>query len=478
MVWLWIYWIILSVAVYFIPANSIKGTALTLIPAVSMFIYVYVSRDFLQGFCFGTILLIEMMNKGRTPVVFINSMLGQLTDSDNMFMLLTFFTCGATISALHKSGSAKSFGVWMAKKIKNKKLNLIATFIMTALMSVDDYINSLTVGTAMTPINDEAGIPREMTSYVIRSSNSAPGLFYPFGDWAYFIILQLVSLKLAKDLSHAVPLYMSFVPYLFYPMVVMLVSLLVIFGVIPKIGKMKDAYHRVETGGGVLSPNSKEDVDEEVEELLRQKDVNPINFAIPVLTLFAGMILTHFNGVQAGILTLVVTGLLYIPQGIFTLNEYVQVMMDGFKDMLDLSLLLVFGYMIGDSMSALGFSDFIVGVARHALIPQLLPVVVFLLFCCTEYLCTLNWTLYIIAMPILFKVCPAIGANLPLTIAALISAGLFGSNTCIFSDGGVVVSKGSRIDLYDHGFSSMPYMIIAGVASAVLYLGAGFVFHV
>lgn len=58
----------------------------------------------------------------------------------------------------------------------------------------------------------------------------------------------------------------------------------------------------------------------------------------------------------------------------------------------------------------------------------------------------------------------------------MISAGLFGSNTCPFSDGGIVVSKGFRIDLYDHGFSGMPYFIICAVISVVAYVVAGFIF--
>ncbi|MBQ0079136.1 MAG: anion permease, partial [Eubacterium sp.] len=151
-----------------------------------------------------------------------------------------------------------------------------------------------------------------------------------------------------------------------------------------------------------------------------------------------------------------------------------EVMITGFKDMLDLVILLVFGYMIGGVMEEMGFAQFITGVAGHVTIPALFPAIIFILFCCTEYLCTLNWTLFIIAMPILYQVAPAIGANLQLTIAAMISAGLFGSNTCPFSDGGIVVSKGFRMNLYDHGFSSMPYFIITAVLSAIAYVIAGF----
>lgn len=143
--------------------------------------------------------------------------------------------------------------------------------------------------------------------------------------------------------------------------------------------------------------------------------------------------------------------------------------------MIDLTILLVFGYMLGDVMAKMGFADFISGAASHIANPGLFPVIIFVLFCNTEYLCTLNWTLYVIALPIIYQIAPAIGANLTLSVAALISAGLFGSNTCPFSDGGIVVSKGCRMDLYDHSFSSMPYFILSAVISAAMYLAAGLI---
>lgn len=89
------------------------------------------------------------------------------------------------------SGAAKSFGKWVASKIKNEKVSLIVTWLLTLGLSIDDYIDPLTVGTAMTPITDAQRIPREMPAFISRSSSSAPGLFI---QWMTGHILSSCSL--------------------------------------------------------------------------------------------------------------------------------------------------------------------------------------------------------------------------------------------------------------------------------------------
>ncbi|HML38594.1 MAG TPA: Na+/H+ antiporter NhaC family protein [Bacillota bacterium] len=477
MIYLWIFLILTYAAALLIPQESIIATALTLIPTIVIFIYVIISRDFIQGFIFGSLLIYIMLDKIGGVMSWIDAIIGNLADEDNMFMIVIFMLIGGIIRSLQYSGAAKSFGEWATSKLKSKKSSLLVTFVLNVLMSVDDYINSLTIGTTMTPINDKNGIPREMSAYVLRASASAPSLMYPMGDWGYFVVLQLVSLGLCASVSEAASTYVTFIPYLFYPVITMIVCLLVIFGVIPKFGKMKDAYSRV-AEGGPISPNAaeEEEIAKEIAEELGDRKLHPAFFIIPVLFLIFGLVLTDFDGIKSSLITLTVIAVMYIGGGVFTLNDFFGHIVEGMKDMLDLTLLLIFGYVIGGGMEDMGFADFIVNVtANSGVSPALLPFIVFTLFCCTEFLCTLNWTLYIIALPIIFEVCNAVGANLPMTVAALLSAGMFGSNACFYSDGGIIVSKSAKIDLYTHAFSSYFYMIIAAVISAVMYLGAGLI---
>ena len=100
----------------------------------------------------------------------------------------------------------------------------------------------------------------------------------------------------------------------------------------------------------------------------------------------------------------------------------------------------------------------------------------FVFFSCSEYLFSLNYTLYQIAIPVMMVVLPGVGANVPLCLGAIISAGLFGANACVVSDLGVVSARACRVTIYDQYRTSQPYVLIAGAISAALYLAAGFIF--
>ena len=83
--------------------------------------------------------------------------------------------------------------------------------------------------------------------------------------------------------------------------------------------------------------------------------------------------------------------------------------------------------------------------------------------------------MYQIAIPVLMVVLTSLGANVELCLGALISAGLFGANACVVSDLGIISARSCRVQVYEQYRTSLPYVIIAGVVSAVLYLICGFV---
>ena len=100
---------------------------------------------------------------------------------------------------------------------------------------------------------------------------------------------------------------------------------------------------------------------------------------------------------------------------------------------------------------------------------------VFVVFACTEFLVSFNWSLYMMALPIIIPLAAATGANPYLTIAALICAGIWGSQGCLYSDGALVAAAATKTDAYEASTTSVQYTIIAAVISAVLFLGAGFI---
>ena len=100
---------------------------------------------------------------------------------------------------------------------------------------------------------------------------------------------------------------------------------------------------------------------------------------------------------------------------------------------------------------------------------------VFVAFAFTEYLVTFNWTLYLIALPSVIGLAQAVGCNVYLAIAALVCAGVWGSNASFSSDNGVVVASACKIDLYEQNISQLVYLAISVVLSAAAFLVAGII---
>jgi Na+/H+ antiporter NhaC len=82
--------------------------------------------------------------------------------------------------------------------------------------------------------------------------------------------------------------------------------------------------------------------------------------------------------------------------------------------------------------------------------------------------------MYIIALPIVIPLSQAIGGNTVLAVAAVLSAGVFGSHICFYSDATILSSSASGCNNFDHAMSQLPYGLVCAGISAVCFLIAGF----
>ncbi len=346
-------------------------------------------------------------------------------------------------------------------------------------MSVDDYLCAFVTGASLSPMNDQFGIPREATAFIIRSSAVHTSSIIPIGSWVIFGASLLETNNFAAS-GTGVGEYMKIVPYMFYCFVSLLFGFLFCMGWLPKIGLIKKAYERVSAGGPAL-PAGPVDIGEKNVELEEEiveprKGVNLISFIVPIVSMIGLCIYFDFN-MQYGLgLAIVVTGILFFIQRIFKIDRIFTMVIDGFNSMMAMTFLLVIGFTMTGMISELGFTEFVVSATSGVLNPHLLPVIIFILFCGTEYLVTFNWTLYMMVMPSVIALAAATGANPYLCLAAMFCAGLFGSNSSFASDAGLCTAAATGVDLYDHNLAGMPYQVGAFAISAVMYLVAGFIF--
>ena len=392
---------------------------------------------------------------------------------------MSFFLCGGLIIAMKRSGATKAFTEFVTNKFgQSEKMILTTSGIYAGIMSIDDYVSAFTAGAAFSPLIDKIKKPRLALAYVIRTLSICVSAMLPVGAWGYFIIFQIADAKNIANKAAATDLFMKSVPFMFYAIIACIVALLFAFGLLPKLGHMKKAYEMSDQGKqlGELTDGSEQEENDFDESDPKKQHISIWNLLIPMITIAIALIATGLNCFLAFGITLIVTAVLYILQGIMTISEYVQCVVDGFIDMVDMVIILMIGYTMQEVMYTMGMEGFVQNVCNMIPIISLIPFVLFVFFSFTEFLYSLNYTLYQIALPVMIVVLTRLGANVPLCIGAIISAGLFGANACVVSDLGIVSARASRVTIYDQYESSLPYVFISGAISALFYLIAGFIF--
>lgn len=479
MVKLWIFWIIFNVILLAVPRSMIEGSIWILVPLAGLFIYALVTKDVMQSLLMGTFSMYILWYKFKAVGGFFDDLLVSLADEENITMYMSFFLCGGVIVALKRSGSTRAFAEFITSKFgKNEKMILGASGIYAGLTSVDDYVSALTAGAAFSPLMDAVKRPRLALAYVIRTFSICISEMLPFGAWGYFVIFQIAAAKNVDGRGEATSIFIQTIPYMFYAIVACLIAFLFAVGIFPKIGTMKKAYQMADQGkqmGELLDGSEEEENDfDETDE--RKQHVSILNLLIPIATVIIALIATDLDCFLAFGIAAIVTGILYVIQGIFTIGEYVECIVDGFIDMMDMVMILMLGYAMQEVMYTMGMEDFVSSVLGAVPVVSLIPFLIFVFFSCSEFLYSLNYTLYQIAIPVLLVVLTSLGANVPLCLGALISAGLFGANACVVSDLGIISARSCRVEVYEQYRTSLPYVVIAGVVSALLYLVCGFVF--
>lgn len=479
MVRLWTFWIIFNIILFLIPHSISKESFWILVPMAGLFIYALVTKDVMQSLLMGTFSMYILWYKLGSITAFFNDCKVVLADEENIEMYMSFFLCGGLIIAMKRSGATKAFTEFVTNKFgQSEKMILTTSGIYAGIMSIDDYVSAFTAGAAFSPLIDKIKKPRLALAYVIRTLSICVSAMLPVGAWGYFIIFQIADAKNIANKAAATDLFMKSVPFMFYAIIACIVALLFAFGLLPKLGHMKKAYEMSDQGKqlGELTDGSEQEENDFDESDPKKQHISIWNLLIPMITIAIALIATGLNCFLAFGITLIVTSVLYILQGIMTISEYVQCVVDGFIDMVDMVIILMIGYTMQEVMYTMGMEGFVQNVCNMIPIISLIPFVLFVFFSFTEFLYSLNYTLYQIALPVMIVVLTRLGANVPLCIGAIISAGLFGANACVVSDLGIVSARASRVTIYDQYESSLPYVFISGAISALFYLIAGFIF--
>ncbi|UGU14351.1 sodium:solute symporter [Sinomicrobium kalidii] len=393
--------------------------------------------------------------------------------------------------------------VYFEKKQKGYSRVMVQLLAMLTgiLLFVETNISSLTVGTLYRPVFDQLKIPREKLAYIADSTSAPSSILIPFNAWGAFVM----GLLLTQGIEAPFSLMLSSIAYNFYPLITILIVFIVIVSR-KDIGPMAKAEQRTRETGMLMNENAKPMLSNKVTSFETKKGVKAraLNMIIPlgvmVVMMPVNLAYTGWDKVEdansfsehlfrsigqgsgssavlyavmAAILTAMI---LYRAQGIMKTKEMVDITLKGISELMPLALLMLLAFAIGDACNQLGTGEFVADFSRDWLSPEFLPAIIFLISAFIAFSTGTSWGTFAIMMAIAIPMAEIHQSELTLVVAATLGGGVFGDHCSPISDTSIISSMASASDHIDHVNTQLPYALIGGIFTTLLYLVLGMLF--
>lgn len=394
--------------------------------------------------------------------------------SDEAYVILICGLFGSLVALLTASKGSFGFTKIVTKICSTERKTLFTTFLLGILIFVDDYLNVLSIGTAMKGSYDKKKVPREALAYLLDSTGAPVCVLIPFSSWAAYFGAIFLQQDCVKSLAGGslMKTYLMAVPYCVYPIVALIIVFLFCMGWFPKLGGMKKAYDRVAATGKTYSDISRKyNIGSEYGE----EEGRSVWFFVIPLAVLVGIAVATGDLVVAAIIAILVCMVLYIGAKIMTFSEFWDTFVKGFADMLPIIMLLISALTFQKIASEMEMTEFFVDLCKPIMSGAVFPMIAFIIVGLLAFMIANAWGVCTLVAPVLLPLGASAGANIVLVMAAILSGCAFGNHACFYCDTTVLASNGAGIDNLEHAGSQLPYVLIGAAVSVIGFLILGLV---
>ena len=480
----------------------------SLLPPLVAIILAIRTRQVFISLGFGILLgwiIIEGWNPLRGALSTANAMVDVFKNDGSTQTILFTLLIGSLIAFIQRSGGVEGFINYIAGRLSDKKISGKKVQVWAALTGiivfVESNISALTVGTLYRPLTDKLKISREKLAYLADSTSAPTSILIPLNAWGGFIMGLLILQNIDKPLSSLA----RAIPFNFYPILALIIVFITILSG-RDLGPMKKAEKRAREEGKPLRDGARPVVSSDVTVMESKDGITPraYNMIIPIAVMVLSMpfylIATGWSSISpetAGFLNMVAEAIgqssgsasvmyavltsllaciiLYSSQKLFSLKEIMDTSLKGMSGMTAMALLMLLAFAIGNLCNELGTGLYVARITEGWLSPSLVPFVIFLSSCFIAFSTGTSWGTFAIMIAIAIPVAQNMDANLSLSIAAALGGGVFGDHCSPISDTTLISSMASASDHIDHVKTQIPYALIAGIITSLLYLFLGIV---
>ncbi len=507
-----------------------------LIPPVLTITLAFITKDVMVSLFLG-IFSGALIVAGGNPLMAIINLTDMLADSLNdgwnIRILLFCALLGGLVGMLSRTGSAHAFGRWAADKLHTSKTSLLMTWFCGLLIFIDDYFNSLAVGTVMRPITDKNGVARAQLAYILDSTAAPVCIIVPISSW---VITVMSIVKGSEGFSvlgiSEFSFFMRSVPYNLYALLTLgMVLYLILTG--RNYGPMaKSIAYAKETGK--LYNEEFGPAPGEIDDggAANSDKAKPLDMLFPILVLIASAVILFpittylgaidgesiatlgaamasmslgdaFNNTDASmalfyavIFTLSISSVYYIARKLFTIKGASDAIGEGIKSMVPALIILTMAWTIGSVIKSspedggLGLAAYLSEVVVGGGFPiALIPVIAFALSALISFSTGTSWGTFAIMIPLVMPIAVGLaqakgleGSALlnaaMISVSAVLGGAVFGDHASPISDTTILSSTGAGCPHLEHVATQMPYAVTTAVCALVGFIFGGIFLNV
>lgn len=454
----------------------VPNTAFALLPAVIVLTVSVLTKRALFGLLSGVVAGAVLLGGWGYFDTILATFGASLSNDTVHWLIAVVVLFGILIAYFNASGAVNDFARWTERFVNSRRKSLVLTWLLTVALFVDDYLSSLTVGTAMKHVTDRYNVPRTLVGTVVKLTAAPIAVVVPVSTWAVFFAALLQQEHVTVNGS-GFAAYVQGLPLIFFGWFTLGVGLLLALGAIPLVGPLKRAQARAHASGETLPSGLS--TEERAFELAMEGDTDskplPINFLIPMATLVIVTLVAGINvllGASAAVMTALV---LYLGQRRLTFRGALDHAFQGVMNMGYVIVLCVLAFMVQHLNAELHLADWVISVTSPVMNGALLPAIVFLVCGVYAYATGSFWDLAAVVTPVVLPLAVAVGVDPILAGAAVFSGAALGSTTCMYGDGIILASKSVGVKPLSLMLAILPYAGLTAALSAAAYVIAGVV---
>lgn len=497
---------------------------LSLLPPLIAIICAFISKDVIVSLCLGVLsglLIINNYDIFSAVLAFADLLAKLVGDSWNVRILMFCAMLGALVAMLSATGAASAFGQWASTKVRSRRGAGLMSFVFGVFIFIDDYFNSLAVGTIMRPISDKMRVCRAKLAYILDSTAAPVCIIAPISSWVVTVMSALDKTYGFEKLNMTP--FEFFIHSIIYNLYAISTLIFVLYIIISgrDFGPMAKAQALATNSGKLFNEHKYGACAAHLSEEKNER-AKPIDMLLPLILLvlsaviffplstylasidgekitslaqaYASMSLSDaFKNTDASVAlfyaitwTILLSYIYFIARGLLSLSKASASLELGIKSMVPALIILALAWCLGTIIKAapsdggLGLGFFLSEIFKDAsYLVAFLPLAMFIISAIMAFATGTSWGTFAIMIPLAMPIILALmdGADYDQTltmtlmsIAAVLSGAVLGDHISIISDTTILSSTGAGCPHLEHVGTQMPYALFVAIACAAGFL--------